>query len=147
MIEKSKSGVSIIGGADGPTSIFIAGKIQKKSLKVKSVDGDLIETNFSFNQMRQQIEYYITQFENVEIINSTRGGAHIQGSRYMILNDVIDNYLSNNIVDDEWYLNDENDCYDLEYLSKRKSLRSACFFSGAKNLITFLAVFSFSTKK
>ena len=35
MIEKSKSGVSIIGGADGPTSIFIAGKIQKKSLKVK----------------------------------------------------------------------------------------------------------------
>ena len=35
MIEKSKSEVSIIGGADGPTSIFIAGKIQKKSLKVK----------------------------------------------------------------------------------------------------------------
>lgn len=35
MIEKSKSGVSIIGGADGPTSIFIAGKTQKKSLKVK----------------------------------------------------------------------------------------------------------------
>ncbi len=35
MIEKSKSGVSIIGGADGPTSIFIAGKKQKRSLKVK----------------------------------------------------------------------------------------------------------------
>ena len=35
MIEKSKSGVSIIGGADGPASIFIAGKTQKKSLKVK----------------------------------------------------------------------------------------------------------------
>lgn len=35
MIEKSKSGVSIIGGADGPTSIFIAGKTQKRSLKVK----------------------------------------------------------------------------------------------------------------
>lgn len=35
MIEKSKSGVSIIGGADGPTSIFIAGKTQKRYLKVK----------------------------------------------------------------------------------------------------------------
>ena len=35
MIEKSKSEVSIIGGADGPTSIFIAGKTQKRSLKVK----------------------------------------------------------------------------------------------------------------
>ena len=32
---KSKSGVSIIGGADGPTSIFIAGRTQKKTLKVR----------------------------------------------------------------------------------------------------------------
>lgn len=35
MIEKSKSEVSIIGGADGPTSFFIAGRTQKRSLKVK----------------------------------------------------------------------------------------------------------------
>ena len=35
MIEKSKSGVSIIGGVDGPTSIFIAGQTQKRPLKVK----------------------------------------------------------------------------------------------------------------
>ena len=36
MIEKKvKSGVSIIGGADGPTSIFIAGRTQKSPLKVK----------------------------------------------------------------------------------------------------------------
>ena len=27
-----------------------------------------------------------------------------------MLNDIIANYLSNNIVDDEWYFNDENDC-------------------------------------
>lgn len=32
---KSKSGVSIIGGADGPTSIFIAGRAQKRPLKVR----------------------------------------------------------------------------------------------------------------
>lgn len=31
MKEKSKSEVSIIGGADGPTSIFIAGRRRKKS--------------------------------------------------------------------------------------------------------------------
>ena len=35
MIEKSKSAVSIIGGADGPTSIFIADRTQKRPLKVK----------------------------------------------------------------------------------------------------------------
>ena len=33
MTEKSKSSVAIIGGADGPTSIFIAGRTGKKSLK------------------------------------------------------------------------------------------------------------------
>ena len=32
---KSKGGFSIIGGADGPTSIFIAGRTQKKTLKVR----------------------------------------------------------------------------------------------------------------
>lgn len=35
MKEKSKSEVSIIGGADGPTSIFIAGRTQKRPLKVR----------------------------------------------------------------------------------------------------------------
>ena len=32
---KSKSGVSIIGGADGPTRILIAGRAQKRPLKVR----------------------------------------------------------------------------------------------------------------
>lgn len=35
MNAKNKSGVSIIGGVDGPTSIFIAGRTQKKPLKVR----------------------------------------------------------------------------------------------------------------
>ena len=35
MEQKSKNGVSIIGGADGPTSIFIAGPSEKQPLKVR----------------------------------------------------------------------------------------------------------------
>lgn len=35
MKAKSKGGVSIIGGADGPTSIFIAGKSEKQPLKLR----------------------------------------------------------------------------------------------------------------
>lgn len=34
MKEKSKRAVSVIGGADGPTSIFIAGRTRKKTLNV-----------------------------------------------------------------------------------------------------------------
>ena len=33
--KKKAAAVSIIGGADGPTSVFIAGKAKKKSLKEK----------------------------------------------------------------------------------------------------------------
>lgn len=36
MEQKSKNGVSIIGGADGPTSIFIAGPSEKQPLRVGS---------------------------------------------------------------------------------------------------------------
>lgn len=35
MIEKSASAVSIIGGADGPTSVFLAGRIGKRPLKIR----------------------------------------------------------------------------------------------------------------
>ena len=35
MEQKSKNGVSIIGGADGPTSIFIAGPSEKQPFKVR----------------------------------------------------------------------------------------------------------------
>ena len=35
MEQKSKNAISIIGGADGPTSIFIAGPSEKQPLKVR----------------------------------------------------------------------------------------------------------------
>ncbi len=35
MIEKDSAALSIIGGADGPTSVFIAGNSDKKPLKVR----------------------------------------------------------------------------------------------------------------
>ena len=35
MKEKSKNAISIIGGADGPTSIFIAGHSKKQPLKIR----------------------------------------------------------------------------------------------------------------
>lgn len=40
-IEKSAGGVSIIGGSDGPTSVFILGINKKKTLKQRIRNGDL----------------------------------------------------------------------------------------------------------
>ena len=49
MKEKSKSEVSIIGGADGPTSIFIVGRTRKKPLKVRI-------QNFIYRYRRKIVE-------------------------------------------------------------------------------------------
>lgn len=35
MNDKKVNGITIIGGADGPTSVFVAGKLDKKPLKIK----------------------------------------------------------------------------------------------------------------
>ena len=35
MKQKSQNAISIIGGADGPTSIFIAGHLKKQPLKIR----------------------------------------------------------------------------------------------------------------
>ena len=77
--------------------------------------------------MRQQIEFYISQFENVDILNSTKGGAHIEGSRYMNLKDIINTYLISPIVDEEWYLKDEKDSYDIEHLYERNLLMNKSY--------------------
>lgn len=52
MIEKSSEAMSIIGGADGPTSVFIAGKSGKKPLKAR-VKG------FFYKHKRKRVEKQI----------------------------------------------------------------------------------------
>lgn len=52
MIEKSSEAMSIIGGADGPTSVFIAGKSGKKPLKAR-VKG------FFYKHKRKRVEKWI----------------------------------------------------------------------------------------
>ena len=49
---KSKSGVSIIGGADGPTSIFIAGREHKKTSKSK--DTKYFSTDLNVREQRRK---------------------------------------------------------------------------------------------
>ena len=48
MNEKSASAVSIIGGADGPTSVFLAGKTGKRPLKIRI-------RNFLYKCKRKQV--------------------------------------------------------------------------------------------
>lgn len=98
-------------------------EIIKKSIKVKSVTGDFVYTNYAFNQMREQMEQYISVCKGATVINTTQGGAHIDGAQFMSLNDVINNYLTDeNCVKNDWEHTKETDSYDFDYLDNNNKI-------------------------
>ncbi len=87
----------------------------KKGIWIKDVYGSEVLTDEGFNRMRQQMELYIGSFENTKVINTTRNGAYIEGTMFIELEEVIEKYLNESIVEDKW-----PDCkkisYDKEHL-------------------------------
>lgn len=73
------------------------------ALKTESVYGDEIITNHSFNRMRKQIETYLRSFKQVEVYNTTQGGAKIEGTSFVSLRRLIEDKLNAKIVDEKWY--------------------------------------------
>ncbi|WP_352418289.1 6-hydroxymethylpterin diphosphokinase MptE-like protein [Proteiniborus sp.] len=87
----------------------------KKGIWVKDVYGNEVLTDEGFNRMRQQMELYIGSFENIKVINTTKGGAHIEGTTFIELEEVIKEQLKESIVEEKW-LSSESTSYDKEYL-------------------------------
>ena len=87
----------------------------EKGIWVKDVYGNEVLTNDGFNRMRQQMEYYIKALPNIKVINTTKGGAHIEGTSFMELKRVIDEYLKETVVEKDW-LEGNKTQYDKEYL-------------------------------
>ncbi|NLB88838.1 MAG: motility associated factor glycosyltransferase family protein [Syntrophomonadaceae bacterium] len=90
-----------------------------KLIKVKDVEGKEIYTSFTFNQMRINMEHYIKLMPKTTIINTTQGGAHIEGTQFRYLESLIkDKVLADKVVDDNWY-DISLTQYDREYLRKQ----------------------------
>lgn len=87
----------------------------EKGIWIKDVYGNEVLTNDGFNRMRQQMEYYIKTLPNIKVINTTKGGAHIEGTSFMELKRVIDEYLKETVVEKDW-LEGNKTQYDKEYL-------------------------------
>ena len=87
----------------------------EKGIWVKSVDGSEVLTNEGFNRMRKQMEYYISIFTGLKVINTTKGGANIEGAGFKELKDIIGEYLTDEVFDENW-LNGTQTIYDKEYL-------------------------------
>ncbi|MBY0123461.1 motility associated factor glycosyltransferase family protein [Bacillus sp. S/N-304-OC-R1] len=88
------------------------------SFMVEDVYGNQIETNSSFNNMRQSIEWCISKYSGVETINATKGGAAIFGAKFISLESLIKNRLNDTKVDDSWR-NNKPQLYDLESIQEK----------------------------
>lgn len=82
----------------------------KNGIWVKSVNGNEVLSNTTFNNMRTQMEHYITYMTQISIMNTTKDGAYIEGTNYLELREVIDNQLKEKIVDNNWL-----DCQGSKY--------------------------------
>ena len=76
MKNKKKSSVTIIGGADGPTSIFIAGKTDRQPLKIKICNA--IYKYKSKQAMKKIVVGMHTLEETVEHAKKTYGMTELQ---------------------------------------------------------------------
>jgi hypothetical protein len=89
-----------------------------KGIWVKDVYGNDILSNNSFNMMRKQIESYIKKFTNINVINTTKGGAQIEGTEFIELEEIIRNSLNQKIVDVSGLNVQKNKTsYDKEYVA------------------------------
>lgn len=77
---------------------YVSSKISEDKLKdaliIKDVEGNDILTNIAYNSMRQQLEEYIRIMHGTEVLNTTKGGAKIEGATFITLDKVIQNHLT-----------------------------------------------------
>lgn len=114
--------------ASGINYNFIKNEITEEEKKhfitIKDVDGNDVNTNEVFNQMRLELETHIRLSSNIEVINTTKGGANIEGSRYVPLSQLINEKLiEKNVVIKNWFL--AKNSYDSKFaLMRMKEMES-----------------------
>lgn len=106
----------------GDKSAEVQEKDEEKALYVEDVYGNLVKTNQSFNQMRLAMEQWIQAAGDVEIINTTKGGAAIKGVPFLPLEEVIKTRLKTKVVDPKWYVR-EGDSKHYDIARKKQFLK------------------------
>ena len=85
----------------------VDGELFEKDLvavfNVEAVDGGQAQTNRTFDLMRREMEYYISTLANIEIVNTTVGGAKIANAPFKSLETIIKQELKESIVPAKWW--------------------------------------------
>ena len=138
--------------AEGINYDFVQNELSEQEqiglLIVKDVYGNDIQTNEGFNRMREQLEIYIKQFQDVEVINTTKGGARVEGTVFMPLSEVIsEKWTNTKQVTPNWFV--AKNSYDLTYTSeqlKKMRLAKNQLEKNIQNAIKELRIIDIATK-
>lgn len=82
-------------------------EVLNTAINIKNVHGELVKTNEGFNQMRQQLEFYITSGKR-KTYNTTVGGAEIKGATFEYLENLLEKDLSQVGVVSDWSVKNNN---------------------------------------
>lgn len=98
----------------------------KSATLVKDVNGNDVPSSESYIRIRLQIENYLRHYQDVNVINTTKNGAYIEGTKFLPLDEVMKQYLLFPVVDEDcWRLSSQG--YDLDYLfEQNNNMNIAC---------------------
>ncbi|NLJ71749.1 MAG: motility associated factor glycosyltransferase family protein [Syntrophomonadaceae bacterium] len=106
-------------GIEYADSMRIDSSKTESLMRIRDVEGNEVYASIPFERMRLVMEEYIKLMPDTQVINTTRGGAHIEGTEFRHLEELIHTkVLGNTIVDKEWYKLSPTE-YDLEYINKQ----------------------------
>lgn len=103
-------------GVDYSTSL--TDEQRKNGIWVKDVYDRDVLTDKGFDLMRKQMESYIRAFSDCQVINTTKGGARIEGTVFLELDEVIRVHLREKVYNECW-LEELSTTYDPEYLKQQ----------------------------
>lgn len=86
---------------------------RKEAFPVRDVYGNEIYTNEGFNWMRLEME------KCIEVINTTRGGAHIEGTSFSLLGEVMVQRFTEPVVSESWCMLSKSSGYDVTYAGEK----------------------------
>lgn len=95
-------------------------KKKKEAFTIKDVHGNDIKTNDGYNRMRQQLEMHIGANRHIEVINTTKVGAQIEGTSFKDLDDLINEKFIVKTVLQGWSNNVNT--YNMDYTEERLQL-------------------------
>lgn len=107
--------------ADGIKYQHISNEIteveKNEMILIDDVYGNKIYTNEMYYRMREQLEFYISKYKHVNVINTTKGGALIKGTEFVELKNLIKNNLKFRVVRTQWFL--ANNIYNKENVNNK----------------------------